>query len=214
MEIIDEIINFIRSNGLSSAQVGDAIGKVGGVNCSPILTNKTFVGKLFYTYSYADSNWFIHNDIIEVEENMIVFIEDLGETNKALFGEIVSKFILNNKKAQAIVTNGKIRDLFDIKKDNLAIWHNFSSSIGCYNSKPIYTDDLEKIAQERKRILSNSIIICDDDGAVIIPKDLINQELKIKLIKIKKQEEIWKECVFLKKWNTYDTICMKKYLGK
>lgn len=209
-----EIIDFIEKNRISTAEIGDALGKVGGIDgVVPLIKDLHFVGEVFYTFAYADSNWMIHNDAINVSKNSVVFIENLDNTNKALFGEIVSRFIIDKREAKAIVTNGKIRDISELRKLNIPIWHNGISPIGCYNSKPVYTDSLDELAQKRKEELDGAIMVCDDDGAVLIEKNSISSELLNKIKILQEQEKIWKECVFDKGWDTFETICLKRYLG-
>ena len=54
--------------------------------------------------------------------------------------------------------------------------------------------------------------VCDDTGVVIIPKELHTEEFLEKLHNIEDQEDIWFECLDHRKWNTYDIVCLKKYL--
>lgn len=207
-----KIITFIKEHKFSTAEISDALGKQGSIeDVEPIIKGLYFVGELFYTYAYAESNWFIHNDIVHIPKNSIVFIENLDKTNKALFGEIVSRFIFEKKEAIAIVTNGKIRDKKDILNFNVPIWHIGTNPTGCYNNRPVFTDSLDILAQERKKELKNSILICDDDGVIIIKEKDINDTLFTNLKKLREQEKIWKECVFKKGWNTFDTICLRRY---
>jgi len=209
----NEVIDFIKNNEISTSEVGDALGKIGGVpGVVPLNLGHYVVGEIFYTCGYADSNWMIHNDIINTPKDSIVFIENLDNTDKALIGEIVTRFILEKKKAKAIVTTGKIRDSLELRKLKIPIWHIGTNPIGCFNSKPVFTDDLEDLALNQKNDLKKAILVCDDDGVVIINKEQINNSLIEKLKKLKEQEIKWKECVFEKGWDTFETICMKRYL--
>lgn len=55
--------------------------------------------------------------------------------DKAIFGDLVSKYILLYKRAKAIVINGILRDIPDLIKENYPIWLNGKSPIGCVNRK-------------------------------------------------------------------------------
>ena len=56
-----------------------------------------------------------------------------------------------------------------------------------------------------------AIAVCDASGVVVIPKSEINDEFITKMDNMVEQERIWFECVEQKGWNTYDTVCLKKY---
>lgn len=209
--IQDKIIAFIENNKISTSEVSDALGKKGLFEESyPISENMHKVGVIHYVAAYGDSNWPIHSSVIEVEKGAIVLIDNIDCT-KALFGEIVSKHIIINKEAKAIVTNGSIRDIKDIKEAKLPIWCKSVRPVGCFNSKPIYSEASEYIAGEREKKLNQAIVVCDDDGVVLIRKEEQAETLLEKLKFIKIQEAKWKKYVFEKKWDTYETICQKKY---
>jgi len=209
--ITQRIIDFIKKNEISTAEISDALGKKGLFTDSyPLFENTHIVGHVFYVSAYGDSNWPIHYSIVNIPENYIVLIENI-DCEKALFGEIVSKYIISTRKAAAIVTNGSIRDIRDIKNAKLPVWFKSVNPVGCFNSKPIYCDETEEFVKKRKIILAGSIAICDDNGVIVVYKKNLTPEFLEKLRFIKQQEEKWKECVFEKTWSTYETICLKRY---
>jgi regulator of RNase E activity RraA len=211
MDIIKEVVDFIEEHQISTAEVSDALGKTGLFeNSYPLIENMHKVGLAYYVGAYGDSNWPIHYAIIDIPDDAIVVIENIN-CEKALFGEIVAKHMVYNCKAKAVATNGSIRDKKDIKEAKLPIWHKSVRPVGCFNSKPIYCDEEEEFVKRKKKEIDGSIVICDDDGVVIVQKEKITVEFLDKLKFIKKQEAKWKECVFEKTWNTYETICLKKY---
>ena len=52
----------------------------------------------------------------------------------------------------------------------------------------------------------------DDTGVVIIPPENVNDDMLVKLQHIENQEDIWFDCLDRYKWNTYEIVCLKKYL--
>lgn len=213
MNISQQVIDYIEKNKISTSEISDALGKQGLFEDSfSMHENIHKVGLVYYVGAYGDSNWPIHYSLIDIPDNSIVLIENIN-CEKALFGEIVAKHIIYNMKAKAITTNGAIRDIKEIKSAKLPVWFKSVKPIGCFNSKPIYCDMVEELVQKRKKIFDGLIAVCDDDGVVIIPRENINLDFLEKLKFIKKQEEKWKECVFEKSWNTYETICLKSYLN-
>ena len=54
-------------------------------------------------------------------------------------------------------------------------------------------------------------LVCDDSGVVIIEKDNLTEKFYQKLEAIEEQEDIWFDCIDRRKWDTFDTVCLKKY---
>jgi regulator of RNase E activity RraA len=212
-EIYSKIILKIRENRISTTEIGDCLGKTGAIYKVGPLTRGNFrVGKVFLSYGYDHSNWSIHEQIREVEAGDIVIIEAHNCGEMAVFGNLVSKYILLYKRASGIVVNGYMRDAPIMIKENYPVWCKGVTPIGCYNRENEKTVPKEILSEWKERY-EGSIAVCDDAGVVIIPKNQINKEFLEKLDFIELQEDIWSYCVNTKKWSTYDTICLKKYLN-
>jgi 4-hydroxy-4-methyl-2-oxoglutarate aldolase len=66
--------------------------------------------------------------------------------------------------------------------------------------------------KQRQGLFMDAIAVCDDSGVVIVPKELHHQEFMERLEWIEKQEDIWYKCIDQKKWSTFETVCMKRYM--
>lgn len=209
--MVDEIIDYIKKNRVSTTEIADCMGKVGLFENANILNKKHFkVGKVHYCYCDDESNWNVHKYMQNVEENSIIVVDDLGSKERGIFGDLVSKYLLLYKQVLGIVTNGNIRDTHTLVKENYPIWCKGSNPVGCFNTEPINTVS-NKVLIERKNYFENSIAVCDDAGVVIITKEYMNKDFFRKLEWIEEQEDIWFDCIDRKKWNTFDTVCLKKY---
>lgn len=209
--MINQIIEYIKRNRVSTTEIADCMGKVGLLENASILNQKHFkVGKIHYCYCDDESNWNVHKYIQEVDENTIVLIDDLGSNNRGIFGDLISKYLLLYKQVGAIVTNGNIRDAHTLVKENYSIWCKGTNPVGCFNKEPQNPID-KQILKQRQNYFENSIAVCDDTGVVIISKEFINEEFYKKLEWIEAQEDIWFDCIDRKKWNTFETVCLRKY---
>ena len=211
MEIREKIIEYIKTNKVSTTEVADCLGKSGVIDdIYPINRRKFADGNVKWVYAYNESNWDVHEQVREIEEGDIVYIETFNCKNRAIIGDLVSKFILFYKKAEAIVTNGKMRDAHSLIKEDYPIWCKGVSPVGCFNTKneEKFPDEIYKERMER---VNGSIFVCDDSGVVMIPKNLINESFYDKLVAIEEQEDIWYDCIDRRKWDTFDTVCLKKY---
>ncbi len=208
----EKIIDYIRKNRVSSTEVADALGKTGAVDGVFSLNSGHFcVGEIKWIYAANGTNWDVHEQIQNLEPGKIVFVECFNCDNKAIFGDLVSKYILLYKQSIACVVTGKLRDIPHLKKENWPIWCTGVTPIGCLNKQ------VEKFPKEilwkHKEKYDGAIAVCDDSGVVIIPKDKICQDFYERLEFIEAQEDKWFECIDQKKWSTFDTICLKKYLS-
>lgn len=207
----EQIIEYIKKNRVSTTEVADCLGKTGDIPyVLPVNRGMFKVGSIFWGYAYGGTNWDIHEQIEKVKKDDIVLVEAFDCGEKAIFGDLVSKYLILYKQATAIVVTGYVRDVPDLIKEKWPIWCKGFTPIGCKNNK------LEKgidasIIEERKRIYDGAIAVCDDSGVVIIPKELHTEEFYRKLEFIEEQEDIWYDCIDRKKMSTFQTVCLKKY---
>jgi 4-hydroxy-4-methyl-2-oxoglutarate aldolase len=209
----EQIISCIERNRISSTEVADALGKSGVVEDMIAVNNaKHVTGKVKYIYAFSESNWPVHEQIKEIEEDFIVFVDAFNCDRKAIFGDLVAKYLVLYKRAKAIVVNGYLRDIPDLRKHNYPIWCTGFTPLGCYNRPVELTSELIKKVEARKEIFEAGILTCDDSGCTLIEKKFFNEDLLQKLDLIELQEDIWYYCIDTLKWSTFETICLKKYL--
>lgn len=213
MSIINQALDLIESNKISSSEVSDVLGKTGQIEGVHALNPGMFkAGEVKVIYAINDSNYEVHKQLAECDDikDKILFVYNVN-CNHAVFGALVSKYIMLYKRAKAIVINGKLRDAHVLIKEKYPIWLQDVTPVGCvsrHNGQDIDPDLLQKI----KNDYDGSIMVCDDSGVVKIPKDSINEKLLTKLQFIEFQEDIWFYCIDTLKMSTYDTVCLKKYL--
>ena len=210
--IIEEIIDYLVRNRVSTTEVADALGKTGVLsNVMPVNRGHYKAGKIKWIYAYEESNWPIHEQIQNLPEDCIVFVEMFGCRDRAVFGELVSKYILLYRQSKAIITNGKMRDAAGLIKENWPIWCEGLTPVGCFNREPQNEFD-PLVEKEHFKRYEGAIAVCDDCGGVIVPKDCINEEFLKKLHHMEEQEDIWFDRLDHYKENTFEIVCKKKYL--
>ena len=210
--VAEEIIRKITINRISTTEVADCLGKKGALSgVLPLNEGQFRVGKIFLAYAYNASNWELHEQLQYVNEGDILIVETSNCGERAAFGDLVSKYLTLYKRVAAIVVNGYLRDAHRLVRESYPIWCKGVTPIGYFNKKN--DDELDsKIIEAWKETYQGAIAVCDDAGVVIIPPDSVNEEFLEKLDFIELQEDIWYYCVDTKKWTTYDTVCLKKYL--
>lgn len=212
MDICEKIIDYLVHNRVSTTEVADALGKTGVIpNLMPVNRGHYKAGKIKWIYAYEQSNWPVHEQIQEIEEDNIVFVQVFDCGDRAIFGELVSKYLLLYRQSKAIVVQGKMRDAAALIKENWPIWCDGFNPVGCFNRKPSCKLD-EQLEKENRDKYDNAIAVCDDCGVVVVPKDYITEEFLQKLYDIENQEDIWFDRLDHHKENTFEIVCKKNYL--
>lgn len=209
----EKIIHYLEENKVSTEEIADILGKTGVVKgVYPINDDQYVVGEIQYVYAYNNSNWPVHEQLRDLQLDSVLFVDTLFvDDDHAVFGELVSSFIMENKKARAIIVNGTMRDLDGLKKRRYPVWCKGITPIGCFNVQPSRNAEINRQAKQGMEYYDGAIAVCDASGVVIIPKSEINDEFITKMDNMVEQERIWFDCVEQKGWNTYDTVCLKKY---
>ena len=203
----------MEKNKVSTEEIADILGKTGVIKgVYPIKDDQYVVGEIQYVYAYNNSNWPVHEQLRELQPDKVLFVDTIFvDDEHAVFGELVSSFIMENKKARAIIVNGTMRDLDGLRKRNYPVWCKGITPIGCFNVQPNRNAEINRQAAAGKEYYDGAIAVCDASGVVVIPKSDINDEFITRMDNMVEQERIWFECVEQKGWDTYDTVCLKKY---
>lgn len=211
--IQEQIIAYIKRNRVSTTEVADCLGKTGAIEGVSAVNRGHFcVGPVRYIYGHTESNWPIHEQARDVREGEVVIMDGIQVNGRALVGELVSKFILLYCGAVGIVMLGKARDANDLIKQNYPVWCTGFTPVGCFNKDVPLTPEIRAEVDEKKELYNGAVAVCDDTGVVIIPKEMMTEDFLNKLHHIEEQEDTWFECIDHRKWDTYDTVCLKKYL--
>lgn len=212
MKIRKQIIDYLVRNRVSTTEVADVLGKTGVIpDLMPVNMGMYKAGKVKWIYAYEASNWPVHEQIQDMEEDCIVFVDSFDCEDRAIFGELVSKYILLYHQSRAIVVKGKMRDAAALHKENWPIWCSGYTPVGCFNRKPSAPLD-EKLKEKHFNMYDGAIAVCDDCGVVLIPKNKINEEFLKGLYSIENQEDIWFDRLDHYKESTFEIVCEKNYL--
>lgn len=211
-EISEQMIDYLTRNRVSTTEVADCMGKSGALSgISPVNRGHYVAGRVKWVYAHDESNWPVHEQICDIEENVIVFVQNFGCGDRAIFGELVSKYLLLYRQCKAVVAEGTMRDAAALIRENYPIWCKGFNPVGCFNRKPEKELDAA-ICRESHEKYDDAIMVCDDCGVVLIPKEQITEEFLAKLKNIENQEDIWFDRLDHYKENTFEIVCQKKYL--
>jgi regulator of RNase E activity RraA len=209
---LKSIITYIKRNRVSTTEVADCLGKTGVIaDVHAVNQGLHKVGPVRYIYGHSESNWSIHEQARDVQEGEIVIMDGIDVKGRALVGELVTKFLTLYRGAEAVVMLGNARDANNLIKHRYPVWCRGFNPVGCFNTDVAPTPKILRQAEEARALYDGGIAVCDDCGVVVIPATEISEEFLKKLDAIEEQEDIWFNCIDRLKWDTYDTVCLKKY---
>lgn len=212
-QIRDEIVDYIKRNRMSSTEVADALGKRGVLtHVHAIVPDQHRVGPVRCVFTAFESNFSLHEQVRDVQEGEVVLAFCHECKDRAVLGDLVSRFVLLYRGAEAIVVDGLVRDAARLRRERYAVWAKGVTPLGCYNrpSNP-FPDHL---AQELRAQVDGGVAVCDDGGVVVIPPADLNREMLDRLARIEMQEDIWFYCLNTLKWDTKQIVCDRAYLNR
>ena len=102
----EKIIDYVRKNRVSTTEVADALGKKGSIDnvklINPHNTNVHVVGNVRCVFASTESNFLVHKEITKIKKDEVVLIFTHDCNEKAIIGDLISKYILLYKQAQAV----------------------------------------------------------------------------------------------------------------
>lgn len=213
--MVSKIIEYIRTNRVSSTEISDVLQKKGSLlNIRPLDYGNSLhkVGKIRCIFAFNDSNYLVHVGAKKIKKNDIVIIFTKDCKNNSIIGDIICKFILLYKEASAIVVMGNVRDIPILYKEKYPLWCQGFNPVGVKNG---FTGNFpNKLKKEILSEYEGGIAVCDLSGVVVIKKNLINKKFLNNIKFIEKQEDIWYDCLDRKKWDTKKIIVDKAYKKK
>jgi len=206
----DNIIDFCLSNRVSTTEVADALGKSGVLpRVQPINFNFYRVGPVKTVFTANCSNYAVHEQIRLINKGDVVIIFAHNCEDRAIIGDLISKYLLLYKGAVAVIVKGLVRDAARLRREGYAVWAEGVTPLGCFNipADPFPEDLMKQI----KNDYEGGIAVCDDGGVTIMAKHLLNEEMLQRLQRIEMQEDIWFYCLDTLKWDTKKIVCDKAY---
>jgi regulator of RNase E activity RraA len=109
--------------------------------------------------------------IEDMPEGCIAVADAMGVTTAGIFGDILTMRMMK-RNVVALVTDGVIRDKAGVLASKLPVWCAGVAAPASVNGLT-FVGWNEPIGCGGCAIFPGDIIVCDDDGAVVIPQDLL-----------------------------------------
>src|SRR5213083_1322660 len=102
----------------------------------------------------------------------IAVADAMGVTDAGIFGDILCMRMVR-RGVTALVTDGVVRDKAGVVHTGLPTWCRGTAAPASVNGLT-FVGWQEPVACGGVAVFPDDVIVCDDDGAVLIPKDLVN----------------------------------------
>ena len=109
--------------------------------------------------------------IEEMPAGCIAVADAMGVTSAGIFGDILTLRMMKRNVA-ALVTDGVVRDKEGVLASKLPVWCAGTAAPASVNGLT-FVGWQEPIGCGGCAIFPGDVIVCDDDGAVVIPRDLL-----------------------------------------
>ena len=109
--------------------------------------------------------------IEDMPEGCIAVADAMGVTTAGIYGDILTMRMMKRNVA-ALVTDGAIRDKVGVLNSKLPVWCAGVAAPASVNGLT-FVGWNEPIACGGCAIFPGDIVVCDDDGAVVIPQNLL-----------------------------------------
>lgn len=203
-DIRTEIVDYIRTNRMSTTEVSDALGKFGSLSGVVPLTSGHFVvGVVRAVTAVEGSNFFVHEaaEKLETGEVFLVSHDDkFGDV--AILGDLVTKFAILYQNAEAVIVEGNVRDYSRLVREGYPVWSRGRNPVGAVN---------DKRGSRKSHPLDGGIAVCDDGGVVVIPPSHVTNDTLRSLRKVEATEDLWYFCLDTLGLSTFEIVCAKVY---
>jgi regulator of RNase E activity RraA len=106
-------------------------------------------------------------------EGCIAVVDAMGVTDAGIFGDILCARMAK-KGVAALVTDGAVRDVIGVLSTNLPVWCQGVAAPASVAGLT-FVDWQEPIGCGGVAVFPDDLVVIDEDGAVLIPKDFVQE---------------------------------------
>lgn len=207
----EELKELIRQlSQFSAATVHEALGRIGSVDheIKPITRGMKVCGPAVTVGNHVGDNVMLHKAIISAQEGDVIVAATGSYKQAGAWGDIMSTACMARGIA-GFATDGGVRDIADITRMGFSV---FSRSV-CINGtvKATLGTLNEPISFGGVVVNPGDIILGDDDGVVVIPRNRLEEAVK-KSAEREEKEEVMRQNL-KSGMNTVEMLGLSKLLN-
>ncbi|TQJ91499.1 4-carboxy-4-hydroxy-2-oxoadipate aldolase/oxaloacetate decarboxylase [Streptomyces sp. SLBN-31] len=156
--------------GYGVATVSEAMGRTGllGPEIRPVQQGVRVAGTAVTVLSWPGDNLMIHAAVEQCGEGDILVVTTTSPCTDGLFGELFAT-ALKQRGVRGVVLNTGIRDTQELRDMGFAAWSRAVSAQGTVKATGGSVN--VPIAIDGQVIRPGDVILADDDGVVVVPRE-------------------------------------------
>ncbi|WP_369227627.1 4-carboxy-4-hydroxy-2-oxoadipate aldolase/oxaloacetate decarboxylase [Streptomyces sp. R39] len=160
--------------GFGVATVSEAMGRTGllGPGIRPVQQGVRVAGTAVTVLSWPGDNLMIHAAVEQCGEGDILVVTTTSPCTDGLFGELFAT-ALKRRGVRGVVLNTGIRDTQELRDMGFAAWSRAVSAQGTVKATGGSVN--VPIAVDGQVINPGDVILADDDGVVVVPRERVRE---------------------------------------
>ncbi|MFJ9114918.1 4-carboxy-4-hydroxy-2-oxoadipate aldolase/oxaloacetate decarboxylase [Streptomyces sp. NPDC102394] len=156
--------------GYGVATVSEAMGRTGllGPEIRPVQQGVRVAGTAVTVLSWPGDNLMIHAAVEQCGEGDVLVVTTTSPCTDGLFGELFAT-ALKQRGVRGVVLNTGIRDTQELRDMGFAAWSRAVSAQGTVKATGGSVN--VPIAVDGQVIRPGDVILADDDGVVVVPRE-------------------------------------------
>ncbi|MGC0386547.1 4-carboxy-4-hydroxy-2-oxoadipate aldolase/oxaloacetate decarboxylase [Streptomyces sp. SAI-129] len=156
------------------ATVSEAMGRTGllGPGIRPVQQGVRVAGTAVTVLGWPGDNLMIHAAVEQCGEGDILVVTTTSPSTDGLFGELFAT-ALQRRGVRGVVINTGIRDTQELREMGFAAWSRAVSAQGTVKATGGSVN--VPIAVDGQVIRPGDVIVADDDGVVVVPRERARQ---------------------------------------
>jgi regulator of RNase E activity RraA len=157
--------------GIPTPNIGDVMGRMGAMHHTIKPVNRPgihIVGSAFTVKTHPSDNLLVHKAMDLAKPGDIIVIDACGDMGNAILGEIMCHYA-KLKGIAGYIVDGPVRDLTGIAELGFPVFAKGGTPRGPYKEGPGEINTI--ISCGNVPVSPGDIIVGDDDGVMVIPRE-------------------------------------------
>lgn len=160
--------------GFGVATISEAMGRTGllGPRIRPVQQGVRIAGTAVTVLSWPGDNLMIHAAVEQCGEGDVLVVTTTSPSTDGMFGELFAT-ALQRRGVKGLIINAGIRDTQELREMGFAAWSRAVSAQGTVKATGGSVN--VPVAVDGQVIRPGDVIVADDDGVVVVPRDKARQ---------------------------------------